>query len=103
MALFFSSVLVFESDAPRSETMPVFGDFKTMMVLHLATMLVMLGLTVFYVVHAFKNPALASDKRLLWVLVLIFGSFIAGAVYWVLYVWRTPPTGMAAEHREGLP
>lgn len=89
MALFISSTFV-GMDASQGHEMPIFGAFPTMMVFHLLTMLAMLGLTVFYVVHAFKNPALTSDKRILWVLVLILGSFIGGAVYWVLYIWRSP-------------
>ena len=91
MVLFFASAFGSVSASGGADVMPIFGTFENMMVLHLATMAVMLLLMIFYIVHAFKNPALASDKRLLWVIVLFFGSLIAGIIYWFHYVWRQPP------------
>ena len=97
MVLFFASFFGEATGHGQPDSMPIFGTFEAMMTLHLATMALMMGLLVFYVVHAFKNPQLASDKRLLWVVVLFFGSFIAGLVYWWFYVWPTskqsPPGG----------
>ncbi|MBZ0090393.1 MAG: hypothetical protein K8H90_08460 [Thermoanaerobaculia bacterium] len=79
--------------APRSPgNMAIFGSFETMMALHLGTMLLSIAFLVFYVVHAFKNQRLTQDKRVLWVILLFFGSFIAAIVYWANYIWRVPPT-----------
>jgi hypothetical protein len=53
-------------------------------------MFIMIGLLVFYIVHLFKNPAIAGDRRALWAVVLFLGSIIAMPVYWFLYIWRRP-------------
>ena len=91
MALFFATFLAGFGSERSPDRMPVFGSFETMMALHLGTMLLSVLLLVFYIVHAFKNPQLQQDKRILWVIVLFFGNVIAGIVYWWIYVWRARP------------
>jgi len=53
---------------------------------HFLTMILMFALTAVYVVHAFRNDELASDKRTLWVIILFFGNMLAFPVYWWFYV-----------------
>lgn len=56
--------------------------------------LLTLGLTIFYVTHALTTPRLQTREcaeRLLWVLVLIIGGFLAQGAYWYLYIWRDEP------------
>lgn len=57
--------------------------------LHIATMAVIFGLLIFYVVHAAKNPSLTKEWRIIWIIVLLHGGFIAAPVYWYLHVWNT--------------
>jgi hypothetical protein len=71
-----------------------FKSFQVLMAAHLGTMLIMMALLTFYIVHVFKNPAIAGDKRTLWAVVLFFGNVIAMPVYWFLYVWREPLRSM---------
>jgi hypothetical protein len=70
------------------EPAPLFKSFRILMVAHAGTMLVMLALLVFYIVHVFKSPALTGDRRILWAVVLFMGGPIAMPIYWFLYVWR---------------
>ena len=65
--------------------------------LHFLTMLVMLALLVFYIVHVFKSDRVPQDQKALWAVVLFLGNAIAMPVYWYLYIWRDPPM-TAAEH-----
>lgn len=65
-------------------------SFQVLMAAHIGTMFIMMALLTFYIVHVFKNPALAGDKRTLWAVVLFFGNVIAMPAYWFLYVWRQP-------------
>jgi hypothetical protein len=58
-------------------------------------MLVTFALLALYVVHAFKTDRLASDKKVLWVIVLFLGNLVAFPIYWYLYMWR-------AERRAGF-
>jgi hypothetical protein len=62
--------------------------FGYVFVAHAMTMLLGIGLLAFYVVHLFKNDSMPSDQRLLWMLVLFLGNFLAFPVYWYLHVWR---------------
>src|SRR6478735_7467966 len=41
--------------------------------MHLLTMLLMFALTAVYIVHVFKSDQLASDRRIMWTMVLLFG------------------------------
>ena len=91
MACFFAIFFAEFGSTGSPESMPIFGSFETMMALHLGTMLLSVLLLIFYIVHAFKNQKLQQDKRVLWVIVLFFGSFIAGIIYWWIYVWRAVP------------
>ena len=64
--------------------------FDAVFVVHLVTMLIVMALLAFYVVHLFKNEALSSDRRILWAIVLFMGNLFAFPVYWYLYVWHKP-------------
>ena len=83
--LFFVSMF---SDATASGAVPVFGTFDRMLTLHLVTTVLLVAIPVFYVTHAFNNQHLPSDKRLLWVIVLIFGSSISASIYWFCHIWN---------------
>ncbi len=41
-----------------------------------------------YIVHAYRTDLVPADKKVLWVVILFFGNFIAIPVYWYLYMWR---------------
>jgi hypothetical protein len=90
MAFFFASFFAELGAERTSDSMPIFGSFETMMVFHLSTMLLSVAILLFYLVHAFRNQQLAQDKRVLWVILLFFGSFIAAIIYWFVYIWRAP-------------
>jgi len=64
------------------------AGFLLIFPLHLLTMLLMFVLIALYVIHAFRTDLIAEDRRVLWVIVLLFGGLIAGPIYWYLYLWR---------------
>ena len=55
--------------------------------LHLLTMLWIMALTVFYIVHVFRNEHIDNDKKVLWAVVIFMGTIIAMPIYWYLYIW----------------
>lgn len=57
--------------------------------LHLLTMLVVVGLMVFYIVDVFKNKRIENDKKALWAIVLFMGNMLAMPVYWYLFIWKS--------------
>ena len=87
MLWMFSSVFMMEMNPPRGKNeMPL--DFMILMVLHLGTMMMTFALMIFYIVHLFKTPRVANDKKALWAVVLFLGNMFAMPVYWYLYMWK---------------
>ena len=66
--------------------------FMLIFPLHILTMLLMMGLTVFYIVNVFRNERVVKDMKVLWAVVIFIGSIIAMPIYWYLYIWRDPET-----------
>jgi hypothetical protein len=84
-------VFTFASIGSRTEKAPTLDLFKFIFPLHLLTMLLMIALTAVYVVHAFRDDEVPSDKRTLWVLVLFLGNMFAFPVYWWFYFRPSRP------------
>ncbi len=70
-------------------------------IVHIGTMLLTLGLTIFYGIHAYRSNRVPESRRVIWVVLNILGSFIAQLFYWYLFIWRepeplatTPPTSV---------
>ena len=92
-AVFFSSFMVTPGSKESEGTLNSMVAFFTPAIF--LTTLLGMALLVFYIVHVFKNPALAGDKRALWAVVLFLGTPIAMPIYWFLYIWRAPvPSGL---------
>ncbi|HNU82823.1 MAG TPA: hypothetical protein PKO05_05280 [Thermoanaerobaculia bacterium] len=71
---------------------PGYGLLATMIGLFVVTILLIIGLLVFYIAHLFKNPRLQQETRILWVLVLFLSNqaglgFVACIIYWWLHIW----------------
>jgi hypothetical protein len=79
---------VFPGQSERLESV-----FQAVFAVHLVTMLVVMSLLAFYVVHLFKNETLPSDRRVLWAIVLFMGNLFAFPVYWYIHVWLAPARG----------
>ena len=47
-----------------------------------------IGLLIFYIVHAVNNKKLDSNERIIWILLFFFFSNIAFMIYWVLRIWQ---------------
>jgi EamA domain-containing membrane protein RarD len=58
-----------------------------------------LGLIVFYVVHAARSPAVPDHQRAVWIVVVCVANAFAMPVYWWLFVWREGEGERVAYHR----
>jgi hypothetical protein len=91
MILFFlfivsSIFLMPRGGSPEGGAFPAL--FMIIFPLHLLTMFLIMGMTIFYIVNVFRNDRVEKDKKVLWVLVLFMGNMIAMPIYWYLYIWR---------------
>ena len=99
------------SDASAGDAAPQMGALDTalflvpfllfplLFVAHLFTMVLIIGLKVFFCKHAFQNPALKGDDRILIFLGLLFLGVVGGFTwYWRCYL-RAPqgPVAVASE------
>lgn len=88
MILFFGFI-AFSFTSARSGNDSAFPAlFAYILPLHLLTILLMFALMAVYIVHAYRSDRIPNDRRILWVIILIFGGLIAFPVYWYLYLWR---------------
>jgi hypothetical protein len=64
--------------------------FAVLFILHFATMVLVLGLMAFYIVHLFQARSVPQDRKVLWAVILFLGNVFAMPVYWYMHVWRDP-------------
>ena len=60
---------------------------NTILPLHIFTMLIVVILYIFYIKHVMYNNNL-KNMREAWIILILFGGYIACIVYWYLYIWR---------------
>jgi len=92
MGIFFLSIfLTFIGAACGCVGFPV--AFPVLLLLHLLTMVWMIGLLVFYIVYLFKTDSVPQDKKALWAVVLLLGTVVAMPVFFYFYIWpeHAPP------------
>ncbi|MEA2163857.1 MAG: hypothetical protein QOK37_1984 [Thermoanaerobaculia bacterium] len=82
---FFSST---PKSAARGQGMPPAILF--FFLAHFLTILLMFGLTAFYIVYLFRTDRITQDKKALWAIVLFMGNMLAFPVFWYLYIWKEP-------------
>jgi hypothetical protein len=75
--------------------------FKIILPLHILAMLLITGLTIFYMVNVFRNDRVHKDKKALWAVVLFLGNVIAFPVYWYYYIWPEGNDTFAASNVRG--
>lgn len=56
--------------------------------------LLLLGVFVYFLIHAINNQFINRDERIIWILVFIFVGMITFPLYWYLRIWKipSPPT-----------
>lgn len=87
MGIMFGSILLIPSGTSQGE--PWF--LAVIFPLHLFTMLEMMALTVYYAVSVYQDPELQSDRKLLWMIIVLLGGFIGQAIFYVLWKVRRHP------------
>jgi len=66
----------------------IFGTFASVFVLFGFIFLSTIGLLIFYITHAARNPKFSDSDRLLWILICVFAGFIGFIIYWYIHIWK---------------
>ena len=90
-ALFFGTFVTVAQQPPSEEPPGIFFLFPVLFAVQMIGMVWVIALMILYIVDVFRTERLPQDQRVLWLIVIFFGSILAMPVYWYLYVWREPP------------
>ena len=71
-------------------------QFDTIFRYHMTVILGSWVLVGTYIVYLFRTPYVPSDKRALWVVVLLFANMFAMPFFWFYYVWK--PLASKGDH-----
>lgn len=75
-------------------------SLEIMLPIHLLSLLLEVGLLVFYLVHTIRNTGASDSMRIVLGLGHLFLPFVAMPIYYYLYFWREePPVWAAANHK----
>ena len=74
-------------------------SLEAMLPIHLCSLVLELGLLIFYLVHTIKNTAASDAMRIALGLGHLFLPFVAMPIYYYLYIWREKPPEWAAAKR----
>jgi hypothetical protein len=95
-ALLARTVLRGATGDPRARTMPVpMTDFLWV---HLAVMVLLIGLETFYLLYLFRTDRVAPDQRAKWAVALLVINVAAMPIFFLVHVWperATPRSGPA--------
>jgi hypothetical protein len=75
------------------------SGFELMLPVHFCSLLLEVGLLIFYLIHTIKNTKASDSMRIVLGLGHLFLPFIAMPVYYYLYIWRENPPEWAAKGR----
>jgi len=53
--------------------------------------LIYIALGIFYLIHILRNPSFDTEKRILWIVVLVTAHIFSMPAYWYLHLWKTDP------------
>ena len=74
----------------------VLGAGPLSFLIHLGTIVWLLGLLAVSLIDIFRNPRLGETARAVWVVVLVLGNMLALPAYWLLYIRRGERHGAGA-------
>lgn len=66
----------------------MYNDFDYVVTAHVVLMFLYAALEVFYIIHIVKASHLPSNQKIMWLLIVIFLTFIGMPVYWYFQIWK---------------
>lgn len=81
--------------ADTSSSIELFTQLSLMIILplHFLTILIVLGLTIFYLICIINTDLVPKNQKAIWVIALFFINILAIPSFWYLYLRREPQPG----------
>jgi tetratricopeptide (TPR) repeat protein len=70
----------------RPDEMSTF--FRVFIPIHIATLLEMLAVLIYYIIHLTNTAIVPANKKVLWAVILLLGNPLFLPIYWYLYIWK---------------
>ncbi len=87
IASIFSFLFGLQANGTHGSTaMPAF--FPVLIIFHILTIFVCLGLLVYYLRHMITNTSIAQDHKTIWIIALFLGNIITILVYYYIQILR---------------
>lgn len=87
--LFILFIFLLIALSPGGDPGNLFGVFfGFVFVIHFLTIFLILGLQIFYIVNAVKSESLTQNMKIVWIIALFFGGFVAMPIYWYINIWK---------------
>lgn len=77
--------------------------FPLILVAHVGTILLGFVLMAYYSVYVLRDSRFSSDRRLLWVLVVVLGGMVGQAIFYVMWFWRRDPSVLGSPAQVPMP
>lgn len=87
MAYFFSFMPDFIDTLPDKDPSFFEDGFLVLFVINMSAGLIWMIMMGFYIVYIIKSNRVKKDSRVIWILVIIFGSFVGQIVFWFMHIW----------------
>lgn len=82
---FFSSMSSPQFD-PYLNDEYFFSNLLLLILLIFAAVILGIGMMIYYIIHANKNPKFDSNQKLIWILILVLTSFIGNIIYYLVEI-----------------
>lgn len=62
--------------------------FPIIFLFHFLTIVIIIGLLIYYIIHISNNKSLDQQMKAVWIVVIFFVNVIGFPVYWYLNIWK---------------
>lgn len=63
-----------------------FGNLVLLIFLIFAAIIFGVGMMIYFIIHANKNPKFESNQKLIWILILVLSSFLGNIIYYLVEI-----------------
>lgn len=81
---FFESITTQTNDP--FEDAYFFQNFIILFILIIVGLVTGFAMMIYYIIHANSNPRFDSNQKLMWILILVFSSFLGSIIYYFIQI-----------------
>ena len=63
-----------------------------LLIIHVLTCFCVLGVMIYFIIHAVKNLKLTQGMKIVWIILLVIWHIIVNPIYWYVNIWKEQTT-----------